>query len=310
MLNKKALTAQIRAKIRELGFDEMTVAKAEHMPEEALHLEQWLHQGYHGNMSFLEDHFEKRGDPTKLVPGAKSVISLMYNYHSENKQTDPDAPKIATYAYGKDYHRVVKKKLVKLLKWMKIHIGDITIRYFVDSGPVLERDWARRSGMGWAGKHTLLINKDRGSNFFLAEIITDIELEYTGPTEDHCGTCTRCIDACPTEAISEEGYLVDGSKCISYLTIELKEAIPEEYKGKMADYIFGCDICQQVCPWNKFATPHKEAKFEPKDNIMQMTKADWINLEEEVYDEIFIGNPIKRAKYSGIKRNIDFLYNE
>jgi len=231
MIAKEDWTREIKAKALSLGFEGITIAKAEHMDQEAEHLRQWLSQGMHGTMDYMADHFDKRVDPTKLVPGAKSVISLMYNYHTEETQSDPAAPKIATYAYGKDYHRVVKKELVRLLKWMKTEIGDITVRYFVDSGPILERDWAKRSGMGWAGKHTLLINKQKGSYFFLAEIVTDIELQYEGPTADHCGTCTRCIDACPTDAISQEGYIVDGSRCISYLTIEHKEKLPIEYAG-------------------------------------------------------------------------------
>jgi len=307
MIAKENWTREIKAKAAALGFDGITIAKAEYMDEEARHLQAWLDQGLHGGMDYMTEHFDKRVDPTRLVPGAQSVISLMYNYHTEEVQKDPLAPKIASYAYGKDYHRVVKKQLVKLLKWMKKEIGDITVRYFVDSGPILERDWAKRSGMGWTGKHTLLINKQKGSYFFLAEIVTDIELDYEGPTADHCGTCTRCIDACPTDAISAEGYLVDASKCISYLTIEHKGGIPEDFSGKMADYIYGCDICQQVCPWNKFASPHANPALAAKEAVINLTKQDWEDLTSEAFEKLFIGSPLKRAQYEGIKRNIKFL---
>ena len=258
-------------------------------------------------MSYMENHFDKRVDPTKLVPDSKSVISLMYNYYTDQKQSDPDAPHIAMYALGKDYHKVVRKRLIQLYKWLESTVGEIDGRCFVDSAPVMERDWARRSGLGWVGKHTLLINKNKGSYFFLAEIICDVELEYDGPSKDHCGTCTRCIEACPTDAISKDGYLMDGSRCISYLTIELKGSIPKQFSGLMADNVFGCDICQQVCPWNRFSTPHQEPKFDPKEQLMSMTKSDWKDMQEEVFTEVFAGSPIKRTKFEGIRRNIDFL---
>ena len=243
-----------------MGFFLCTVAKAEFMTEEAMRLEQWLNQNYQGEMSYLNNHFDKRVDPTLLVPGAKSVISLAYNYYNEEKQSNPDAPQLAMYAYGKDYHKIVKKKLLQLFDWMKEAFGEVDGRVFVDSAPVLERDWARRSGLGWVGKNTLLIHPRIGSWFFLAEIISDLEMEYDAPMSDYCGTCTRCIDACPTDAISPAGYIMDGSKCISYLTIELKNKLPAEYKDKMENWMFGCDICQQVCPWNRFAEPHQEEK--------------------------------------------------
>jgi len=309
MAANSSTTFLLKQEAAALGFSGITIAKAQHMDIEAKRLENWLTQGYHGEMSFLEDHFDKRVDPRKLIPGAKSVISLMYNYYTEKTQLD-DSPKIAMYALGKDYHRVVKKKILKLFRWMKENIGDIEGRCFVDSAPIMEGDWARRSGMGWIGKHSLIINKEKGSYFFLAEIICDAELDYDHPIKDHCGTCTRCIEACPTDAIAEQGYVVDGSKCISYLTIEKKGEIPDTYSKQMADYIFGCDICQQVCPWNKFSKPHTEPKFEAKEELLTMTKRDWIELTEETFDRIFIGSPIKRAQYPGLKRNIDFLYKD
>lgn len=303
---KEDFTKRLKAAAFDFGFSGIAVAKSEHMDREAKMLENWLNKGYHGEMSYMENHFEKRVDPTKLVPGSKSVISLMYNYYTE-KQQMADAPKISMYSYGKDYHKIVKKQLIKLYKWIESEIGAINGRCFVDSAPVLERDWAKRSGLGWIGKHSLLLNKNKGSYFFLAEIILDVELMYDGPTKDHCGTCTRCIDACPTEAISPSGYVVDGSKCISYLTIELKDEIPVEFSGRMGDYIFGCDICQQVCPWNRFSKPHTEPKFEPSQELLDMTRSDWIELTEDTFEKIFSGSPVKRTKYAGLRRNIDFL---
>ena len=292
---------------QEMGFTSVGIARAEHMDEEAHRLEAWLNQGKHGTMQYMENHFDKRTDPRKLVPGAKSVISLSYNYYTEEKQVDNDAPKISQYAYGRDYHKVIKKKLKGLLRKINDEIGEVGGRAFVDSAPVLERDWARRSGVGWVGKHTLLIHPKVGSYFFLAELIIDLELLPDSPISDHCGTCTRCIDACPTDAISEEGYVMDGSKCISYLTIELKDTIPEEFRGKMADYMYGCDICQQVCPWNRFSTEHNEPDFRPSARLMKMTKKEWEDISEEVFDELFRGSAVKRTKYLGLKRNIEFL---
>lgn len=305
-LSKDQYKSAIIAKAESLGFSAIAVAKAEHMDEEARRLEQWLNGGQHGSMAYMENHFDLRTDPTKLVPGAKSVISLMYNYHS-TAQANTDSYKIASYAYGRDYHKVVRKKLKQLLQWMQSEIGEISGRVFVDSAPVLERDWAKRSGLGWVGKHTLLLNRKMGSYFFLAEVISDLELEADSPTKDHCGTCTRCIDACPTDAISENGYVMDGSRCISYLTIERKDEIPEEFKGKMADYIFGCDICQQVCPWNRFAHQHQEPDFEPREGLLNMSKRDWEEITEEVFEKLFIGTPVNRTKYKGLRRNIDFI---
>ena len=306
-MDKKEITRLIKTQAKELGFMGIAIAKAEYMDVEAKRLEKWLNQNYHGEMSYMENHFDKRLDPTLLVPGSKSVISLMYNYYSEEKQADPLAPKIAMYAYGRDYHKVVKKKLMHFFKWMSASFGQIDGRCFVDSAPVLERDWARRSGLGWIGKHTLLINQKEGSYFFLCEIICDLELVYDHPIKDHCGTCTRCIEACPTDAISEEGYVIDGSKCISYLTIELKNDIPDTFSDQMQNWMFGCDICQQVCPWNRFSKPHNEEQFYPKEELLHMRKQDWEEITEGVFDKLFEGSAVKRTKFKGLKRNIDFL---
>lgn len=291
----------------ELGFILCGISKAETMTTEAENLERWLTQNYHGEMSYMANHFDKRTDPTLLVPNSKSVISLAYNYYNPQKQTDTDAPKISMYAYGKDYHKVMKKKLNLLFDAIKNRFGDINGRVFVDSAPVLERDWAKRSGIGWIGKNTLLVNPKIGSFFFLGEIILDLELGYDAPISDYCGTCTRCIDACPTEAISSDGYIMDGSKCISYLTIELKDDIPASYSGKMENYMFGCDICQQVCPWNRFSKPHDEPAFLPNEKMLSMTKDDWQHLTQEGFDAIFDGSAVKRTKFEGLKRNITFL---
>lgn len=258
-------------------------------------------------MSYMAKHFDKRLDPTKLVPGAKSVISLMYNYYNEDQQADPEAPKISMYAYGKDYHKVIRKKLKHLLDHIQSEIGEIEGRCFVDSAPVMERQWAAKSGLGWQGKNTLLINTKKGSYYFLAEIILDLDLTHDHAIADHCGTCTKCIDACPTEAISAEGYLLDSRKCISYLTIELKDEIPEEYKTQMDGWMFGCDICQRVCPWNRFSSPHQEEKFLPKEDLLSKPKGEWLELTEEVFNSLFEGSAVKRTKYRGIKRNIEFL---
>ena len=297
----------IRTEAARLGFSFTGIAKAGHMDEEARRLETWLRQGFHGAMSYMENHFDLRIDPTKLVPGAKSVIVLMHNYFPKEKQLDPEAPILARYAYGEDYHFVLKRKLKDLLRFIREEIGEVNGRCFVDSAPVLERDWARRAGLGWTGKNTLLLHPKAGSYYFLAELILDLELEPGNPIRDHCGTCRRCIEACPTEAISPEGYLLDGSKCISYLTIELREAIPEEFRGKMENRMFGCDICQEVCPWNRFSKPHEEPAFEPQTDLMNMTKQDWEELTEEVFQQIFKKSAVKRTKFEGLRRNIRFL---
>lgn len=299
-------TLFIKETAKALGFSFVGVAKARQLEEEARNLETWLNRGYQGEMSYMANHFDKRIDPTKLVPGAKSVVTLMYNYHAEVTQTDPTAPKISQYAYGKDYHFVVKDKLKTLLQMMTDEIGAIDGRCFVDSAPVLERDWAKHSGLGWVGKNSLLINKQQGSFFFLAELIIDLELLPDAPIRDYCGTCTRCLDACPTEAIVEP-YVVDGSKCISYFTIELKAALPEEMKGKFENWMFGCDICQTVCPWNRFAQQHDEPSFEPHPDLLNLTKNDWEEITEELFQTLFRKSAVKRTKYAGLKRNIDFL---
>ena len=299
---------KIRQEAYRLGFGFVGIAKAEQMDEEARRLEAWLNQGLHGKMGYMANHFDKRIDPRKLVDGAKSVVTLLFNYFTDEKQTDSKAPKISKYAYGNDYHFIIKDKLKDLMHFINDEMGEVGGRVFVDSAPVLERDWAKRSGTGWIGKNTLLINPKAGSYFFLAELIIDLELVYDTPMKDYCGTCTRCIDACPTEAISPEGYLMDGSKCISYLTIELKdEIIPPQYKSQMKDWMFGCDICQDVCPWNRFSTKHNEPEFEPHPQLLEMTKEEWFEITEEVFKEIFKNSAVKRTKYEGLKRNIDFL---
>ncbi len=303
-------TKFIKEEAYSLGFEFVGISKAEQMEEEAKRLEQWLNKDYHGKMSYMENHFDLRVDPCKLVPGAKSVISLMYNYFPEKKQQDQTAPKLAKYAYGKDYHFVLKDKLKTLFNAIQENIGGIDGRVFVDSAPVLERDWAKRSGIGWVGKNTLLINPKRGSFFFLAEVIIDLELVYDGPIKDYCGTCTKCIDACPTDAIPAEGYVLDGSKCISYFTIELKDEIPQSYKGQFENWMFGCDICQDVCPWNRFSKKHNELQFEPAASLLEMTKKEWEEITEEVFQKVFQKSAVKRTKYAGLKRNIKFLNDE
>ena len=307
---KKNLTHLIRTEATRLGFSFVGFAKAQPLDEEVRHLEAWLAQGFHGKMSYLENHFALRTDPTKLVPGAKSVIVLMHNYFPKQKQSDPEVPKLARYAFGEDYHFVLKRKLKDLLHFIRENIGEVNGRCFVDSAPVMERDWAKRTGIGWTGKNTLLINPKAGSYFFLAELILDLELPPDSPLRDHCGTCRRCIDACPTDAISPQGYLLDATKCISYLTIELREAIPEEFHGKMENWMFGCDICQEVCPWNRFSKPHEEPAFEPQPDLMKMTKREWEEITEDVFQKIFKKSAVKRTKFEGLKRNLDFLKND
>ncbi len=260
-------------------------------------------------MSYLENHFDKRLDPTLLVPGAKSVVSLIYNYFPKKDIAQESSFKIAKYAYGEDYHLVVKEKLKIFFERIQHEIGEVNGRVFVDSAPVMEREWAKRSGIGWIGKNSLLLNRNMGSFFFLAEIILDLELEYDGPVKDYCGTCTACMDACPTDAIPQP-YVVDGSKCISYFTIELKEEIPSSVKGKFENWIFGCDICQDVCPWNRFAKPHHESKFEPHPQLAEMTNSDWLEITNDVFEKLFKKSAVKRTKLGGLKRNIKFVSTE
>jgi epoxyqueuosine reductase len=308
-MDSRNIKSAITSKALELGFADLRFARAEFMDEEARRLEEWLGLGYHGTMNYMSNHFDKRVDPTKLVPGAKTVISLAYNYFTDIAPIHDGTPQLSIYAYGRDYHKVVRKKLKQLFQWIREEYGRIEGRFFVDSAPVLERDWARRSGLGWVGKNTLLINPRAGSFFFLAELIIDVEIHPDPPIKDYCGTCRKCIDACPTEAIGQDGYIMDGSKCISYLTIELKDDIPETFKGKMSNWMYGCDICQEVCPWNRFSKQHSEPQFLPKDELMSMTADDWSGLTEEGFDELFMGSAVKRTKYAGLKRNIDFLKN-
>ncbi|MEZ5002653.1 MAG: tRNA epoxyqueuosine(34) reductase QueG [Chitinophagales bacterium] len=290
---------------KDLGFDFVGIAKATFLEKEAPKLEKWLQQGMQGEMHYMENYFDMRLDPTLLVPGAKSVISFLYNYYPSQLQRE-DAPKISKYAYGKDYHFVIKDKLKSLLHKIQTEIGAVHGRAFVDSAPILERPWAAKSGLGWIGKNSLLLNKGKGSFFFLAELIIDLDLAHDEPTTDHCGTCTACIDACPTDAIVAP-YVVDGSKCISYFTIELKDNIPNEYAGNFENWMFGCDICQDVCPWNRFSQPHKEQQFEPNDKLLSFSKTEWEEITKDIFNEIFRKSPVKRTKYEGLKRNIEFL---
>ena len=306
MVNSQKPSTLIKQWATELGFTHCGIAKAEFLEEEAPKLEAWLKRSYQGEMHYMENHFDMRLDPRILVPGAKSVISLAYNYFTEEKQHE-DAPKISKYAFGEDYHHVVKDKLFLLLQKMQQEMGEINGRCFVDSAPVLERVWANKAGIGWIGKHSLLITKQQGSFFFLAELIVDIELEYDiAFATDHCGTCTACIDACPTNAIVEN-KVVDGSKCISYFTIELKDAIPLEFKDNFDDWMFGCDICQDVCPWNRFSKKHNEAKFTPNKKLLSMNRKEWKEITKEVFNELFRYSAVKRTKYEGLKRNLEFL---
>jgi epoxyqueuosine reductase len=304
--------AKITTKIKEesfrLGFSHCGISKAGFLEEEAVHLEKWLKQGMHGKMSYMENYFDKRLDPTKLVEGSKSVISLLLNYFPSKKQTDPDAPKISRYAYGDDYHIIIKKKLQDLLSFIRETIGDVNGRAFVDSAPVLDRAWAQKSGLGWIGKNANLINPKAGSFFFIAELITDLELVADPPINEYCGTCTRCIDACPTEAIIQP-KIVDGSKCISYFTIELKENIPVSMKGKFENWAFGCDICQEVCPWNRFASSADQTTFTPWNEMLEMNKKEWLEITDEVFEKMFKHSPLKRAGFKGLKRNLNFLYS-
>ena len=303
--NQSTYAKLIKTHAQRLGFLSCGISKAEFLAEEAPRLEQWLKAGMHGQMAYMENHFDKRLDPTLLVPGAKSVVSLLYNYYPQQKQ-DKDSFKISKYAYGEDYHFVVKDKLKELMHVLSEEIGEIGGRVFVDSAPVLDKVWAAKSGLGWIGKHSNLLSKKTGSFFFVAELIIDLDLEYDHPVTDHCGTCTACINACPTQAIIKP-YVVDGSKCISYATIELKEAIPTSFSGQMDDWMFGCDVCQDVCPWNRFSKPHSESRFNPKPELLQLDKNAWRELTEEVFGELFKKSAVKRTKYTGLMRNIAFL---
>jgi epoxyqueuosine reductase len=300
-------SSMIKDEAKRLGFESCGISKATFLEEEAPRLEQWLLQNRHGKMKYMEGYFDKRLDPRKLVEGAKSVVSLLYNYFPEQKQVHDGAPQISKYAYGADYHIVIKTKLKELLYFIEENIGKISGRAFVDSAPVLDKAWAKRSGLGWIGKNSNLISKNKGSFFFIAELILDLDLEQDTPIEDFCGTCTACIDACPTDAIVQP-YVVDGSKCISYFTIELKEEIPTAVKGKFENWAFGCDICQDVCPWNRFSKPHHEPQFKPKPELMEMSKREWEEITEDVFKKIFSDSAVTRTGYKGLKRNLEFLF--
>lgn len=298
----------LKSTAKRLGFDYCGIAKAGFLDSEASRLEEWLNRNYQGKMAYLANHFDKRLDPTKLVEGAKTVVSLIYNYYPEKQLPhQPEDLKLAKYAYGQDYHDVIRAKLTEFLEVLREEIGEINGRSFVDSAPVMERQWAQRAGLGWIGKNSLLLNRQMGSFFFLAELIIDLEATPDTPlAKDYCGTCTACMDACPTDAIVQP-EVIDASKCISYLTIELKEAIPNEFAGKMENWVFGCDICQDVCPWNRFSRPHQELAFEPNEELANFSNKEWVEMTEETFLRVFSKSAVKRTKFSGIKRNVDFL---
>jgi len=309
LMTTQSLSQFIKSTARNLGFQYCGISKAGFLAEEAPRLENWLKNNMHGKMNWMEEHFEKRLDPSKLVVNAQSVISLLLNYFPDEKFKQPEnVPKISKYAFGNDYHFVIKDKLINLLNKIREYAGDIHGRCFVDSAPVMDKAWAAKSGLGWIGKNSNLITREMGSFLFIAELILDIPLEYDAPIKDYCGDCRLCLDACPTNAISQP-YVVDGSKCISYFTIELKshEKIPVEMKGKFENWIFGCDICQDVCPWNRFSKPTLEKDFQPDDKLLGMTQKDWEEITEDVFNKVFKGSPLQRAKYEGVKRNLKFL---
>lgn len=303
--NKSKYSQLIKTEAKRLGFLSCGISKAEFLEDEAPRLETWLNKNMHGEMRYMENHFDKRLDPTLLVEGSKSVVSFLLNYFPNQLQTE-ESYKISKYAYGTDYHFVIKQKLKELLNTIKDKIGEVHGRAFVDSAPVLDKAWAAKSGLGWIGKHSNLLTQKVGSFYFVAELIIDLELEYDTPTTDHCGSCRACIDACPTEAIVEP-YVVDGSKCISYFTIELKDNLPQEFKGKFDDWMFGCDVCQDVCPWNRFSKPHNEPLFNPHPDLLSMTRKDWKEITEDTFRKVFKKSAVKRTKFSGLNRNIKFL---
>ncbi len=303
----KTNTDSIKQEAIRLGFMQCGIAKATFLEEEAPRLEKWLLNGHHGKMTYMENHFDKRLDPRLLVDGAKSVISLALNYYPTETQQDSSAPKISKYAYGEDYHHIIKEKLKRLLHFIEEEVGEVSGRAFVDSAPVLDRAWAKKAGIGWVGKNANIINKESGSFFFLAELIIDLELEYDIPSQrDFCGTCTKCIDACPTEAIVAP-QIIDSNKCISYLTIELKDQIPSHFAGRMENWAFGCDICQDVCPWNRFSSPHSEEKLKPVDGLLELSAKALTEITEDVFKKVFKNSAVQRTKFSGLKRNLEFL---
>ena len=303
--NKEKYTQLIKAEAHRLGFLSCGISKAGFLEEEAPRLENWLNNQMNGQMSYMENHFDKRLNPTLLVDDAKSVISLLLNYYPSELQNE-DSYKISKYAYGQDYHHVIKEKLKELLHFIQTEIGEVSGRAFVDSAPVLDKAWAAKSGLGWVGKNSNLITQKVGSFYFIAELIIDLELDYDAPTTDHCGSCTACLDACPTEAIVAP-YVVDGSKCISYFTIELKDNLPQEMKGKFDDWMFGCDVCQDVCPWNRFSKPHNEPLFQANSDILNFSKSDWEEITVDTFQKVFKNSAVKRTKYDGLLRNINFL---
>ncbi len=303
---KEKYSHLIKEKSRKFGFQSCGISKADFLEEEAPYLEQWLKNNQHGQMQYMENYFDKRLDPRLLVEGSKSVISLSYNYFPEEDIFNDKLQKISKYAYGEDYHEVIKDILRDMISELTEDIGDFEYRIFVDSAPVLERAWAKKSGLGWVGKNANLITKQHGSFFFLAEIICDLDLEYDHATTDHCGTCRKCIDACPTDAIISD-KIIDGSKCISYATIELKNEIPDSFKNNMENWMFGCDICQDVCPWNRFSVPHQQPKFNPNSHLQDFKTQDWKEITQEVFSSIFRKSPVKRTKFAGLKRNLDFI---
>ena len=303
--NKEKYSQLIKAESKRLGFLSCGISKAEFLEDEAPRLESWLNKNHHGQMTYMENHFDKRLNPKLLVDDSKSVISLLLNYFPSEEQNS-DSYKISKYAYGQDYHYVIKEKLKELLNSIQSQIGDISGRAFVDSAPVLDKAWAAKSGLGWIGKNSNLITQKVGSFYFIAELIIDLELEYDYATTDHCGTCTACIDACPTDAIVAP-YVVDGSKCVSYFTIELKDNLPLEMKGQFDDWAFGCDVCQDVCPWNRFSKPHQEPLFNPNPELLSFSKRDWDEITNETFNKIFKNSAVKRTKFEGFKRNINFL---
>jgi len=304
--NKDELTLLIKSSAYELDFSFCGVSKADYLKDEAVKLKNWLDKKKHGQMTYMQNNFEKRLNPGLLVENAKSIISVLLNYYPKTKLTTENNYKIAKYAYGKDYHFVLKNKLHKLISIIENNTGKRNCRAFVDSAPVMEKTWAQKSGLGWIGKNTCLINKNIGSFFFIGQIIIDFELNYDKPGINYCGDCTKCIDACPTGAITKP-FEIDANKCISYLTIEYKNKLPDELKNKFNDWVFGCDICQDVCPWNRFAKPHNEPAFYPNKGLQKMGKTDWENLDKENFKKIFSDSAVKRIKFEGLKRNIEFL---
>lgn len=304
-LNARKYSNLIKTEALRLGFMSCGISKADFLEEEAPRLEDWLKRDYHGEMKWMENHFDKRLDPRKLVDGAKSVVSVILNYSPKEIQ-ESTAPKISKYAYGQDYHFVIKAKLKALREFIEQEIGEVAGRAFVDSAPVMDRAWAKRAGLGWVGKHSLLLTKSEGSFYFIGELILDLDLEPDHPVENHCGDCTKCIDACPTSAIIQP-ELVDATKCISYLTIELKNEIPSSFQSQMENWAFGCDICQDVCPWNKFSKPHQTPEFTPKKELLEMDNIAWKEISEEVFKRVFQKSAVKRTKFEGLKRNLLFL---